>query len=151
MNKLLKKIKTSTSREEAFKKFVYQLNVWWPKEYTWSQEQLVEIKIDPRQNGLCTEIGPFDFRCDWGRVVEIDVNKKIILKWQISPNRVPEPNPAKASEICIHFWESPDSGTILELEHAHFENHGEGAAEYLKAMDSKQGWDYILQKYLEFC
>lgn len=151
MKKLVKNIQIPASREEAFDKFVHQLNAWWPREYTWSQQQLVEIKIDTKKNGLCTEIGPFNFRCDWGRVVDNQANSKVIIKWQISPLRVPEPDPAKASELTVHFKEGADSGTTLELIHAQFENHGEGAEGYLKAMDSGQGWDYILQKYKEYC
>jgi hypothetical protein len=94
------------------------LNAWWPTAYTWSQEHLVEIKIDPKNDGLCTEIGPFGFRCDWGGT-EIKENNKIALKWQISPKRVPEPNPNKASNITVNFKE--DSGaTTLEVEYADF-------------------------------
>jgi uncharacterized protein YndB with AHSA1/START domain len=150
MEKVTKTITVLMSKEKAFDKFVNHLNEWWPKEYTWSQEHLVEIKIDPKKDGLCTEIGPFGFRCDWGRVMAIEPNEKIKLKWQISPKRVPEPNPDKASSVTINFIEILGV-TALAFEHADFENHGEGAKEYQQAMDSEQGWDYILKQYVEFC
>ena len=60
-----------------------ELNEWWPKEYTWSQDKLKEIRINGQKDGLCTEIGPYGFRCDWGRVTELTENEKIKLKWQI--------------------------------------------------------------------
>ncbi len=150
MEKVKKTITVPITKEKAFNAFVNQFNAWWPKEYTWSQHHLKEIKIDAKKNGLCTEIGPFGFRCDWGRVTEVEENKKITFKWQISPQRVPEPNPDKASEITVSFQENSGT-TSIELEHAHFENHGEGAEEYQQAMNSEYGWDYILQRYTVFC
>src|SRR5690606_7470152 len=50
----------------AFHVFVDDLNAWWPRELTWSGDALERITIDPRVDGLCTEIGPHGYRCDWG-------------------------------------------------------------------------------------
>lgn len=59
-----KKIVVGINVDTAFKKFTKELNQWWPKEYTWSQDTLEEIYIDVKEQGLCTEIGPHGFRCD---------------------------------------------------------------------------------------
>ncbi|WP_417236966.1 hypothetical protein [Bizionia paragorgiae] len=150
METITKTLKLDITKEKAFQKFVFELNEWWPKKYTWSQEKLVEIKIDGRKNGLCTEIGPNGFRCDWGRVTQIE-NENIEMKWQISPTRAPVPNPDNASNIKIEFSETAVSSTVLTFEHFNFENHGEGAKEYQEIMDGEQGWDYILNKYKEYC
>lgn len=151
MEKITRIIYIRVSKKDAFDKFVNQLNEWWPKEYTWSQDKLVEIRITPGHNGLCTEIGPHNFRCDWGRVVDFNEHNRIALKWQISPQRVPEPDPDKASDIAISFREKETVETTLELEHTNFQNHGDGAEDYQKAMDSEYGWDYILKRYVAFC
>jgi uncharacterized protein YndB with AHSA1/START domain len=151
MAPLVKRINIKISHEQAFKKFVIELLNWWPREYTWSQNKLVEIKIDPRKDGLCTEIGPYDFRCDWGRVTKIEENKKLEFKWQIGPKREPVPDPEHASDIKIQFEKDTDLYTALIFEHANFQNHGEGADEYQKAMASKQGWEYILNKFKTYC
>lgn len=151
MNPVMKNIRVPLSKENAFHKFVYELNEWWPKEYTWSGDKLEEITIEPKENGLCSETGPYHFRCDWGRVTKFEVNKEIGLKWQISPQRVPEPDPAKASDISIRFESKNGSGTELTLQHTNFENHGKGGEDYQKAMNTPQGWEYILNKYLDYC
>lgn len=143
-------MKIGVAEDIAFGKFLYELNEWWPIAYTWSQDQLIEIRIDGQKNGLCTEIGPYGFRCDWGRVTELIENKKISLKWQISPRREPIPNPDKASDINVLFKENNGS-TILEFEHFNFENHGAGAEDYLKMMDGEKGWNYILNAYKNYC
>ncbi len=150
MERVSKKIKVGISPEIAFQKFVDELNEWWPKEYTWSQDTLKEIKIDGKKGGLCTEIGPNGFRCDWGTVTEYTEHEKIRLKWQISPKREPIPNPDKASDLKLFFTGNGNS-TIVNFEHANFENHGEGSDDYRKMMDSEYGWDYILNKFKTYC
>ncbi|MDF9796084.1 uncharacterized protein YndB with AHSA1/START domain [Catalinimonas alkaloidigena] len=138
------------SPDEVFHKFINELGIWWPREYSWSQEKLQNINIEARKNGLCTETGPHGFRSDWGRVTEIDIPHSIVFKWQISPQRVPEPDPSKASTVSIQIEEGKSGSTNLFFEHRDFENHGEGAEEYMQAMDSEMGWDYILALFLKY-
>ncbi len=138
-------------KEEAFSTFVNQLERWWPKEYTWSGEALEAIKIEPKANGKCYETGPYNFRCDWGRVITFKPSGKLIFTWQISPARTPEPDPEKASEVCIQFRKGHNSSTLIDFEHRNFSRHGEGWHEYLKAMKSQQGWPYILNKFKSYC
>lgn len=150
MKSIKRTIPLSLSSEVSFHKFVNELGKWWPKEYSWSQEKLQSISIEACKDGLCTEIGPHGFRADWGRVIEIDIPQLIVFKWQISPQRVPEPDPYKSSEVSITFKESQPDSTKLLFEHRDFEKHGEGAEEYRQAMDSEMGWDYILALYLKY-
>jgi len=150
MERITKRLKIEIPSDEAFRKFVNDLNEWWPKEYTWSQDKLKEIKIDGRKNGLCTEIGPNGFRCDWGTITEFTDNEEISLKWQISPKREPIPNTEKASDLKVKFVQNGDSTTI-DFEHFNFENHGEESENYREMMDSEQGWDYILNNFKKHC
>lgn len=128
---IVKKIKIGTDANMAFHKFLNEFNQWWPKEYTWSQDKLKDIWIDGKENRLCTEIGPYGFRCDWGRVIKLIENKKIEIKWQINSKREPVPDPNKASDVKVKFVSNEDTTTI-ELEHLNFENHGNGAKDYRK-------------------
>jgi len=140
----------SASPATVFAKFVNELNEWWPKAYTWSQDQLQEIRIDGQKDGLCTEIGPYGFRCDWGRVTEIIPYKSIGLKWQISPKREPIPDPAKASDIKVSFEQEGDA-TKVNFEHYNFELHGDEADNYREMMGSEYGWPYILNCLKTYC
>ena len=149
MKNISKTLQIDAPAKKVFNKFVNEFNEWWPKEYTWSQDTLQEIRIEPKVNGLCTEIGPHGFRCDWGRVTVLTENQ-IGLKWQISPKREPIPNPDKASDVKVSFVSQGDS-TTLNFEHFNFENHGEGSGDYRNMMDSAQGWDYILNRFKEYC
>lgn len=151
MTSVKRAIALNLSPQAAFDKFIHEFNTWWPKPYTWSQDKLQSISIDARQNGLCTEIGPYGFRCDWGRVISIEVPERIVFKWQISPRREPVPDPSQASEVEIQFKAKADRQTVMHFEHRDFEKHGEGAEAYQQAMDSEMGWDYILDVYLKYC
>ena len=151
MKKITKELNVGIAKDKAFRKFLNEINEWWPKEYTWSQDKLEKISIDGKKDGLCTEIGPHEFRCDWGRITELTENEQIGLKWQISPKREPIPNPDNASDIRIKFTDNGKSATSLEFEHYNFENHGDGAEEYQKIMNGEKGWEFILNSYKKYC
>jgi uncharacterized protein YndB with AHSA1/START domain len=133
-------------RERAFALFTRGMTDWWPPEYTWAQKTLVQIGIEPHEGGHCFELGPHGFRCDWGRVVTCEPPARIAFTWQITAQRVPQPDPARASLVEVRF--SPDGeGTRVVLAHRHFSRHGEGAEDYEAAMSSPQGWPYLLERF----
>ncbi|MCF3108318.1 SRPBCC family protein [Niabella sp. CC-SYL272] len=134
----------------VFDLFVNRLHNWWPRAYTWSGDALVEIRIDARVDGWCTETGPLGFRCDWGRVLQVVTGEKLVFLWQISPLRTPEPDPDKASLVQVQFEVIEQGATRVTLWHTGFENHGEGAADYARNMDSDKGWKYILETFAQF-
>ncbi len=43
MNSISKLLSVNIPPQQAFKKFVNELNNWWPSDYTWSQDKLEEI------------------------------------------------------------------------------------------------------------
>ncbi|HVI48457.1 MAG TPA: hypothetical protein VM802_26545 [Chitinophaga sp.] len=135
----------------AYAKFVYEINEWWPKTYTWSGEKVLNIRIHPAVNGLCTETGPYEFRCDWGRVVHIKEGSSIAFLWQINPKRAPEPDPEKASEVFLHFFADGTHQTKIDFGHRYFDRHGREAGAYREAMDAPEGWDYILDCFTRYC
>lgn len=132
----------------AFELFTDDLSTWWPAEYTWAQETLETIAIEPEEGGRCFERGPHGFECDWGRVLTWDPPRRLVFTWQISPERVPEPNPNRTSEIEVRFEEEGPSTTRVAFEHRGFARHGDGGAGYRAAMASSQGWPYILDRYV---
>jgi uncharacterized protein YndB with AHSA1/START domain len=133
--------------ERAFALFTEGMTDWWPPEYTWAQKALEQIAIEPREGGHCFELGPHAFRCDWGRVVTCEPPARIAFTWQISAQRVPQPDPAQASLVEVRFAVDGESGTRVQLAHRHFSRHGEGAEAYEAAMNSPQGWPLLLERF----
>jgi uncharacterized protein YndB with AHSA1/START domain len=132
--------------DQAFAAFA-DLARWWPREYTWAADTLEDIGIEPREGGLCHERGPHGFTCHWGRVLAWEPPTRLVITWQIAPDRVPEPNPAKASEVEVRFHPAEPSGTRVELEHRALARHGDGADAYRQGMASPAGWPHILGGY----
>ena len=139
-------IEVPVGMETAFGGFVRRIDQWWPREYTWSRELLEQIAIEAKPGGACYEIGPHRFRCDWGRVTHYSEPEEIAFLWQIGPQREPVPDPEKASEVLVSFQEK-GMGSVLHLQHRHFENHGEAGSWYRDAMASPEGWPKILERY----
>ena len=133
--------------ERAFATFARRLESWWVKEYTWSgPEALAEIGIEPRTGGMAYEIGPHGFRADWGRIVVWEPPRRLVLSWQIGPDRAPVPDPAQASEVEVHFVPAvQDGSTRVEVEHRNFDRHGAAAVGYREALTA--GWQELLSRY----
>lgn len=132
--------------ELAFARFTEGLGTWWPPEFTWSQEVLESIEMESRPGGLCFERGPYGFRVDWARVLSWEPPHRLVLSWQIGPDRMPEPNPAKASQVEVRFVAGEAGTTEIELTHSGFDRHGEAAEGYRAAM-TEHGWPRILERY----
>ncbi len=150
MDKVLRQVNIGLNAKNAFDCFVLELNDWWPREYTWSRDTLRDIRIDARTGGLCTEIGPEGFRCDWGRVTQFTHGESISFTWQIGPNREPVPDPKKASIVTVAFYRKGNDRTAIELRHFDFGKHGDEGSDYCKMMGSDQGWKYILDCYRNY-
>jgi uncharacterized protein YndB with AHSA1/START domain len=133
------------SPAEAFALFALRIGSWWPNEFTWSQDSLELFGLEPRAGGACFEVGPFGFRCDWGRVLAWKPPHELRFSWQISPERTPEPNPSKASEVLVRIEPNGRQGSRVLLEHGDFERHGAAADEYRVGME--KGWGYLLDCY----
>ncbi|PZG00596.1 SRPBCC family protein [Micromonospora deserti] len=132
--------------EQAFAVFTRALTDWWVTEYTWSgPEHLVELGMEPRAGGMLYEIGPYGFRADWGRVLTWDPPRRLVFTWQIGPDRAPVPDPARASEVEALFQPDGPTRTRVEVEHRHFDRHGEAAEGYRQALTA--GWHELLSRY----
>lgn len=134
------------SEKEAFDTFTRELGTWWPREYTWSRDQLIEIVMEPRQGGRTFEVGPDGVQRDWGRVLAWEEPRRVVFTWQISPTREPIAEVSDASEVEVRFTAESSTKTRMELDHRHFERHGDGAVHYRVAMDA--AWPKILERYI---
>lgn len=134
-------------REEAFRTFVERMTEWWPREYTWSTDDVERIVVEPRQGGSVYETGRSGREEPWGTVLEWDPPERLAFSWQIRPDRTPEPDTSRSSQVDLRFFEDSPGETRVELTHDSFERHGAGAQEYRAGMDSPQGWTEILARY----
>ncbi len=147
-------IRLRVSTERAFSVFTEQMGRWWPLENTFSNVALGQpgffgtVVVEPRAGGRWFERTTEHDELDWGRVVVYEPGHRIVLTWQIAPNGRPEPDASKASQIEVRFVPIEPGLTEVHLEHREFERHDqEGAAIWRKAMESRDGWDKLLDRF----
>jgi len=89
---------------------------WWPKEFSWSQEALGEIGIEPCDGSFAYARGPRGFLVHRGRFTTWESPVRLVFTWQIAGDRAPQPDPAKAGEVEVRV-SGEDGSTRVDLEH----------------------------------
>lgn len=138
-------IGVSAPRELAFEIFVNDIGRWWPLAYSWGEDQFETASIEPRAGGRWFETGLDGSQADWGEVRAFEPSRSLVLSFNVSPQRRPEP-PERQSEIAIRFLPA-SGGTRVELEHRDLARHGDGAETLREGMASRQGWPLILASF----
>jgi uncharacterized protein YndB with AHSA1/START domain len=153
LSAIVRSVTVPVAMERAFEKFVQGFSKWWPGAYTWSGDVLQEIGIEAKPGGHCFEIGPGGFRCDWGTVQVFEEPERLLFTWQINFDRTPQPDAEQASSIDVSFkpHDEEEGSSQVTVRHFDFERCGADAAAYRAALDSPEGWTFILQKYITHC
>lgn len=132
----------------VFRRFTIELSGWWPRAFTWSGEQLlVDIGMQPGPGGHLYEIGPHGLRLDWGRVLTWRQPEQVAFSWQIGPDRVPQPDADRATEVDVRFT-AAGTGTVVVLSHDGWERHGEQGAVYRAGMAT--AWPRALEQFTRY-
>jgi uncharacterized protein YndB with AHSA1/START domain len=76
-----------------------------------------------------------------------DPPRRLVFTWQIGPGRQPVPDETRAGEVEVRFRDIGNGHCHVELEHRGFGKYGQGGDQYRAAMESPQGWPYILESY----
>ena len=139
-------VTVALGQKAAFERWTAGLGRWWPPEYTWGQDACLGMTIEPGPGGACAEVGPHGFRSQWGRVLQWAPPRLLGFTWQIGPDRTPQPDPMRASEVTLLFVPRGWSTQVI-LTHRHFSRHGEGSAAYREEMGSPMGWPLLLARY----
>lgn len=138
-------IGVSAAPDKAFRIFTRDIGKWWPLPYTWSEDQFETAVIEDHAGGRWYEIGLDGVESDWGAVRAFEPGDALVLSFNVSPERTPEP-PERQSEVAIRFVPA-SGGTRIELEHRDLARHGEKAATLREGMASRHGWPLILASY----
>jgi len=134
------------SPADAFDLFVHRFAAWWPREFSWAQDALDTMVLEPRAGGRLIERDKSGQETVWGQVLEIKEPDSLVFSWQISPDRRVLTDPAQASVVEVVFAADGD-GTRVSLEHRMFARHGDGWQSYLETM-ATQGWPFALARYV---
>jgi len=143
-----KSITVNASRARAFTVFTEKFFTWWPKSHHIGEAELADAVIEPRVGGRWYERGTDGTECDWGVVLAYDPPARIVLSWHLQGDWSYHPDPAKASEVEVHFTEETGGRTTVVLTHRHLERHDDQEA-VRNGVDAPGGWGGILADYAE--
>ena len=134
--------------ERAFAVFTEGFGGWWPSTHSVVEGGWGTAFIEPREGGRWYERGATGEECDWGRVLAYEPPHRLVLSWQLDAGYRLVADPARASEIEVRF--SPEGGgTRVDLEHRHFERHGEDGEAVAGSVGGDGGWSGVLTRYAE--
>jgi uncharacterized protein YndB with AHSA1/START domain len=140
-------ITVAAPAQKAFEVFAGSIGTWWPRQYSIGETALADAVIEPHSGGRWYERGTDGSECNWGQVLAYEPPDRLLLTWQIGADWKYDPDPAHGSEIEVRFLPEGPDHTRVEVNHRHFERHGNGAADVHKAMDDEQGWNFVLASY----
>ncbi len=134
----------------AFELFTRRLATWWPADYTWSQDELRDLWIEPVVAGTCRERDARGIESPWGVVIACHPQRHLAIRWMIDPDRSFQPDPALASRVAVT-WTVTGDHCRAELTHDEFERHPGDATAYREGLASPQGWPLLMDRYAEAC
>ncbi len=140
-------VRVKADVERAFRVFTHEFDSWWPRSHHIGKGTLKRAVIEERLGGRCYGEEEDGTSCPWGTVTAWDPPRFFAFAWQINPDWTYQPDLARASEVRIAFLDEGDGHTRVELEHLHFERHGEDAERMRTGVSAEGGWGSLLDLF----
>ena len=141
-----KTVEVPLAPDDAVRLFTTEIDSWWPRTHHIGKSPMVRAIVEPRTGGRCYTEQMDGSECDWGRVLAWEPPLRLVLAWQITHQWGYQPDVAKSSEVEVRFIPVGDA-TRVELEHRHFERHGDGGVAMRASVDAPNGWTTIMGLY----
>jgi len=132
--------------ERAFELFTDGIATWWPSSHLVSPSGNATALLEPREGGRYAETGE-DGEFEWGRVLAVEPPSRIVYTWGLDAQYSYVPDTDRHSEIHVTFTPEGPNTTRVELEHRHFERHGDDGEQIRAVVDSPEGWAGLLEMY----
>jgi uncharacterized protein YndB with AHSA1/START domain len=144
---VLKSITVKTSPEHAFEVFTTGVDTWWPRSHHIGSSPMTKTIIEGRVGGRCYSEQVDGSECDWGQVLVWEPPHRFVMAWQITPTWKYQPDLAQSSEVEVRFTPEAEGSTRVDLEHRHFERHGESFEAMRTSVGGPNGWTGILELF----
>lgn len=146
-NSIRKSITVKAGAERAFRVFTDGIDTWWPRTHHIGSSPMKKTILEGRAGGRCYSEQVDGSECDWGKVLEWDPPRRFVFAWQVTTMWKFEPDLAKSSEVEVTFTPQRDGSTRVDLEHRHFDRHGEGWEKMKSDIASPGGWGGMLEMF----
>ena len=143
MMTIRKQLTVEAPMERAFRVFTANMGAWWPKDHHIGKAALKDCVIEPKVNGRWYERGDDGSECEWGKVLEWDPPRRLVLAWHL--NEGFQYDPSLVTEVEVTYTLHGPKLTRVDFEHRDLERFG-AAAERLRG-EMGTGWGQILESY----
>jgi uncharacterized protein YndB with AHSA1/START domain len=147
MQPVRRSIRVKATPERAFRVFAEEMDSWWPKSHHIGSSPMKGIVVEGRAGGAIYTIQEDGANCPWASVIAWEPPHRFVFAWQVTPGWKYESDLSRCSEVEILFTPADDGTTLVELEHRHFERHGEGWETMRDAVGTEMGWNGTLALY----
>ncbi|MFZ0305175.1 MAG: SRPBCC family protein [Terracidiphilus sp.] len=148
MQPLRRSVRVKASPDRAFRVFAEQMDTWWPKSHHIGSSPMKGIVVEGRPGGAIYTVQEDGTNCPWASVIAWEPPHRFTFAWHVTPYWKYEPDFARCSEVEVLFTPADDGTTLVELEHRHFERHGEGWELMQGAVGSEGGWNGVLANFV---
>jgi uncharacterized protein YndB with AHSA1/START domain len=142
-------ITVRASLDRTFRVFTAEFDSWWPRSHHIGSSPMKRAIIEGHVGGKCYSEQEDGTDCPWGTVLLWEPPHRFVFAWQVTPQWTYEPDLEKASEVEIRFTDVGEASTRVDLEHRHFNRHGEGADGMRTGVGGPDGWNALLKLFAE--
>ena len=136
-----KQVNVPVPMEKAFAFFTQQIGTWWPHEtHSIGEVHTETVIMEEQAGGRLYEIVDDGTEHDWGAVLIWDPPRQVTLSWRFGGAD------GVFTEVDVTF-EASDDGTVVNLEHRHWDRIGERAP--VLREQYHEGWDPVLARFVE--
>jgi uncharacterized protein YndB with AHSA1/START domain len=140
-----KTVSVAAPPERVYALFTGHMGAWWPKGMTIGAAPAAEVLIEPHAGGRWFERSEDKAETNWGKVLEWDPPRRLLLAWQI--NAAWAYDPSFETELELTF--TPEAGgTRVDMEHRNLERFGDSAAKMAEMLGG--GWPGIMDGFAAY-
>ena len=138
-----KSVTVKATIERAFEIFTNHTSSWWKEGQSSGNPWFRHFTFEPVTGGKWMETKADGSEFQWGKVLDWQPEKRILLAWQL--NTAFELDPDLITEVEITFEPVSNTETRVTLEHRNLERLGQGAEQYVSQLG--QGWPRHLTSF----
>ena len=143
---IIKTVTVGCDPARAFSLFTAKMGQWWPAGKTVGAAPHVTIIIEPTSQGRWFERDAEGHETQWGKVLEWDPPRRLLLAWQLTTAWVFDPD--FVTEVELTFMPAADGGCLVTLEHRHLQRFGVDAEKMADSLGG--GWPGRLAEFAAF-
>lgn len=127
---------TAQGRPEfCFNVFTQEMSRWWPPTHKLVPGKRTALILEPWIGGSYYELDEQGNRCDWGKILEWEPPRRLVMSWAIDGRWQPIDDDSRASRIDVTFTRDGWNKSTVELAHVALHRHGPDAEQIFKALD----------------